>query len=278
MGIAKELTLLRLYGDMEGDWLKMYDREQLRAMMIENAAEINRLYSRIHETVKRRSESEEAWKEWSQACEEFHAHYEELCIPGGYHQDFYKQISTGDPEAIEAALCFLEVRPYFFRSGYHWKTILQKCKRAPMSEEQSERFTNLLRKYSEWKKLQNLSSKRGAVVRQHLLPLLLRFHTLFPIRLSDAKFDGLVTVGDLYAVLCTALKVEPHSHPENEKGLVREPCKARPQADMSVWAREYGAWREAAWTPEDVWATLVSTIVEVYKLDASFEVTPGTIL
>ena len=44
---------------------------------------------------------------------------------------------------IEIALCFLEVRPYFFRSGYHWKTILQKCKRAPISGEQSERARQL---------------------------------------------------------------------------------------------------------------------------------------
>lgn len=256
----------------------MYDREQLRAIMIENASEINRLHRRIQETVKRRSESEEARDEWTQACEEFHTRYDELCIPGGYHQDFHERISAGDQATIEAALCFLEVRPYFFRSGYHWKTILQKCKRAPMSKEQSERFAILLEKYLEWKKLRNLSSKRGAAARRDLLPLLLRFYNLFPVELSDAKFDGLVTVGDLYEVLCMALRIEPHSHPETEKGVVREPCKARRQADMSVWAREYQAWRESAWTAEDVWATLVSTIVETYKPDPSIVIRPDTIL
>jgi hypothetical protein len=46
---------------------------------------------------------------------------------------------------------------------------------------------------------------------------------------------------------------------------------------MSIWAREYNVWRESSWTPEDVWATLVSLIVDVYKLDASFVVTPETI-
>jgi len=256
----------------------MHDREQLRAMMIENAAEINRLTRRIHETVKRRSESQELRQEWSQACEEFHTRYGELCIPGGFHLNFYERILAGDPSTIEVALCYLEVRPYFFRSGYHWKTILQKCKRAPMSGEQSERFARLLEKYTEWKRLRSLSSKRGAAVRRDLLPLLLRFYKLFPVELSDGKFDGLVTVGDLYTVLCTALKLEPHSQPEGQKGVVREPCRAMPQADMSVWAQEYNAWREFAWTPEDVWATLISTIVEVYKLDASFVIAPETIL
>jgi hypothetical protein len=34
-------------------------REKLRAQMIENASEINRIYRRIHETFKRRDESDE---------------------------------------------------------------------------------------------------------------------------------------------------------------------------------------------------------------------------
>jgi hypothetical protein len=50
---------------------------------------------------------------------------------------------------------------------------------------------------------------RGAAVRHELWPLLRHFYGLFPITLSDAKFDGLRTVGDLYAVLCRALKLKP---------------------------------------------------------------------
>jgi hypothetical protein len=186
-------------------------REKLRAKMIENAAEINRLHGRIHETVKHRSESKRAEQEWSQACAEFHAKYQKLCFPGGPYLNLYEGILAGDSEMIEVGLCFLEVRPYFFRSGYHWKTILQKCKRAPMSREQSERFARLLEEYNQWKRLRRESSQRGAAVRRDLLRLLLRFYNLFPVKLSDAKFDGLVTVGDLYAVLCRALKLEPSS-------------------------------------------------------------------
>jgi len=246
--------------------------------MIENAAEINRLTRRIHETVKRRSESDELRREWSLACDEFHARYSELCIPGGWDPRFYQRILAGDAATIEAALCFLEVRPYFFRSGYRWKTILKKCRRAPMFGEQSERFARLWEKYTEWKRLRNLSSKRGAAVRRDLLPLLVRFHRLFPVRLSDAKFDGLFTAGDLYNVLCCALKLDPHSQPAGLKGVVREPRRDIPLTDMSVWAREYDTWRHSSWTPGDVWATLVSTIAEVYQLDGSYAITPETVL
>lgn len=256
----------------------MLNRDLLRAKMIENAAEINRLRSRIHETFRRRDESEELWQDWQTACEEFHARYEELFLPGGPYLNFYYQIKAGDPDALEVALCFLELRPYFFRSGYHWKTILQKCKSAPMSGERAERFALLLEKYNEWKRLRALSKQRGGVVRSYLWPLLCHFYNLFPVTLWDGDFDGVVTVGDLYALLCKSLKVEPHSQPVNHPGAVREPCRARRQQDMSIWAREYSAWRDAKWTPEDVWTTLVSTIADAYELNPSFEITPQTIL
>ena len=147
-----------------------------------------------------------------------------------------------------------------------------------MSGEQAERFAAIMARYVEWKRLRNLSSERGAAVIRDILPLLLRFNGLFPVSLSANKFDGLVTVGDLYKVLCAALKIEPHSQPDRQEGVVRKACKPVPQKDMSVWSREYSAWRESKWTPEDVWATLVSTIVEVYKPDASFVIVPGTAL
>lgn len=129
-----------------------HTREEVHAKLIENAAEINRLHSRVRETFKLRGQSEELHREWSRACQEFHARYSQLCLPGGWDPGFYDRILTGDSTAIEVALCFLEVRPYFFRSGYHWKSILQKCKRAPMSSEQAERLARLLTKYEAWKK------------------------------------------------------------------------------------------------------------------------------
>jgi hypothetical protein len=253
-------------------------REKLRSQMIENAAEINRIHRRIHEAFKRRDESDELRQEWSEACAEAHLRYSELCLPGGWPPDFYDRLKAGDSEMIEVALCFLEVRPYFFRSGYHWKTILQKCKRAPVSREQAERFKTLFENYNEWKRLRILSSERGAAVRRELWPVIRRFHNLFPVKIANFRFDGVATVGDLYTLLCTALKVEPLTGPEKDNGTVRQPCRAVPQADMSIWAREYGAWRSAIWTPEDLWATLVFNIVDGYRLDPSFVISPETIL
>ena len=46
----------------------------------------------------------------------------------------------GDQHTIEAAHCFLELRPYFFRSGYMRKELLRKINRGPLSLKQLARL------------------------------------------------------------------------------------------------------------------------------------------
>ncbi len=124
--------------------------EKQAELIRHNEAELQHLHRRIHETLKHRGESAERRFEWRQACEEFHARYDSLAFPGGA-TGAYERILAGDPAAVDAALTFLEIRPFFFRSGYMWKEILQKCKRAPMSPEQTKRFAIILEKVATWK-------------------------------------------------------------------------------------------------------------------------------
>jgi hypothetical protein len=255
----------------------MSNRDRVRLEIVEHSAEIKRLHDRVHETFKRRSESEALRSEWKEACAEFQARYNSLCVPGGWDDGFYERILSGDAESVEAALCILEIRPYFFGSGYLWKTILQKCKRAPMSEEQAARLAMLVQRYREWRLARNQSAKNGLITMQRLGPLLLRLNQTFSLRFREWKFDGIATVHDLYLILCESLKLTPLERFQEAKGTVRQPRNATPplpQADDSVWISEYLAWRDFAWTSEDVWATLARAIVEVYELDASYEVSP----
>lgn len=117
------------------------DSERMRERIRENAAQIVRLKSRINETYAQRSKSPEKEREWEQVCAEFHARYDKLAFPGGYQGGgVLNRVSYGDPEAMEAAICFLECRPYFFRSGYMFKDILRRCRKAPLFPEQAARL------------------------------------------------------------------------------------------------------------------------------------------
>jgi hypothetical protein len=127
------------------------DSERIRQQIRENAAEIVRLHSRIRETYAQRSKSSQKMEEWKRACAEMHSRYSELAFPGGYDGDVLDRILSGDVQAMETAICFLEVRPYFFRSGYMFKDILRKCRRAPLSRNQAERLRAIEKRLLEWR-------------------------------------------------------------------------------------------------------------------------------
>ena len=136
-------------GSMDSDRLK----DHIRA----NAEEIVRLHSRVHSTFKKRDNGPEARAEWEGACAEFQKRYDDLAFPGGYtgprgQNGARARISSGDVEAVEAALCFLEMRPYFFRSGYMFKSLLRWCSRAPLSPDQSARLEVIKAALGEWKR------------------------------------------------------------------------------------------------------------------------------
>jgi hypothetical protein len=133
------------------------DSDHIKERILENAAEIVRLHSRIHETVRHRDENPKKRLEWEQACAEFHTRYANLAFPGGY-VGALERIRSGDPNTMEGAICFLECRPYSFRSGYMFKDILRRCRRAPLSPKQAIRFRMVEEKLAEWRK-RKLSKK-----------------------------------------------------------------------------------------------------------------------
>lgn len=124
--------------------------DRIKQQMLANAREITRLNTRIHETFANRDKSQQSQAEWKNACTEFHGSYGELAFPGGY-DGAIERILLGEAAALEAALCFLECRPYFFRSGYMYKEILLKTKRAPLNEEQAERLKVVLQRQADWR-------------------------------------------------------------------------------------------------------------------------------
>ena len=115
---------------------------------------INILHSRIHETFKSRDKNEHKYREWQAACKEFHSSYGALAFPGGL-EGAYDRILNGEPHAIEAALCFIEVRPYFFRSGYMYKDLLRKLAKAPLKNGDLARYKTVKEAYIKYRASKN---------------------------------------------------------------------------------------------------------------------------
>ena len=124
--------------------------DAIKVAIEEGAAEIARLHARIHDTVRFRDSGPQQRDAWKQACSEFHSRFSELAFPGGY-DGAIERIKAGDPFSIEAAICFLEARPYFFRSGYMFSEIMRKVRRAKLELDQAQRLEALSRRQALWR-------------------------------------------------------------------------------------------------------------------------------
>lgn len=131
--------------------MKLTASDRIKQTIIENAAEIVRLHTLTRQAFTQRNQSQEKWNEFYQAGSELSSRYNSLAFPRGL-SGAYERIDSGDPDTVEEAICFLEVRPYFFRSGYMFKDILRKCKRAPLSPEQASRLETVKEKLAEWRR------------------------------------------------------------------------------------------------------------------------------
>ncbi|HEY1256452.1 MAG TPA: hypothetical protein VGF01_16870 [Terracidiphilus sp.] len=131
--------------------MKEKHSDRIKETIRKNGAEIMDFINRLKETRKQRELSSEKWSEWQNLYTDFYDHYRSHAFPGGL-DGAYQRIVSGDAYAMEAAICFLEIRPYFFRSGYMFKDILRMCKRAPLSPMQKARLEVVKERLSEWKR------------------------------------------------------------------------------------------------------------------------------
>ena len=113
----------------------------MHALIKHNAQQIRDLHDRINQTFSEKPHG----PEHKRACEEFHSRYDSLAFPGGYEAGLQK-ISEGDASTLDAALNFLEVQPYFFRSQYMRTKLIRLLKKANLTKPQETRFNNVLKR------------------------------------------------------------------------------------------------------------------------------------
>ncbi|WP_343652771.1 hypothetical protein [Stenotrophomonas sp.] len=127
-----------------------HPRAPLERLIRANADEINRLQRLIHETAALRWRGPEEKQRHAEACAQFHQRYAELAFPGGYAHAL-QQLAAHDPNIVDGVLTFLEVRPYFFRSGYMWKTLYKRVQRVPMGVNQQARLQAIVAAYTAYR-------------------------------------------------------------------------------------------------------------------------------
>ena len=117
----------------------------------QNAATLVRLREQLLAAIAKRYESEESRARWSNACKEFHEKYQELAFPGGT-RDMRERLRAGDEQAINYALDFIEVRPYFFRSGYMYNDFVRVLRNCPLSPKQQIRYDRFRERFEAYRR------------------------------------------------------------------------------------------------------------------------------
>jgi hypothetical protein len=123
---------------------------EIKKAISDGATEIVKLHRHIHDAARYRDKGPAQLGVWEKACAEFHSRYDALAFPGG-HDGAVDRILNGEQFTIEAALCFLELRPYFFRSGYMFSKLLRKVKRASLTPDQVTRLQAVLARQALWR-------------------------------------------------------------------------------------------------------------------------------
>lgn len=96
------------------------------------------LHKQVQATFQHRDESPHARWGWEQACHQFHQF--DAPMLRLVTQEGIACIRAGDPEFVERAICYLEVDPYHFRSGYNKATLIRCLKRLPLTPKQQDRL------------------------------------------------------------------------------------------------------------------------------------------
>jgi hypothetical protein len=85
-----------------------------------------------------RSKGEDEWQAWEDACAAWHGRVHPT--DSLWENAFLDRLRTGDRAAIEDALLFLEVDPWYFRSGYLKERLIGKLKGVALQERDKERL------------------------------------------------------------------------------------------------------------------------------------------
>jgi hypothetical protein len=131
----------------------------MQSIIESNAALLRKLHETIRETFLHRSEGPEAHAAWERACREFHERWDELAFPGGL-QAGLRRIEAGDMQAIDTAIRYLELRPFYFRAQYIRNLFTRLIKRHALPPKLQNRFDATRERLKSWQRARRERSDR----------------------------------------------------------------------------------------------------------------------
>ena len=112
-----------------------------RQLIIDEAAKLNELHEKVHESYSYRGKGAKGYRVWEEACKLFHKYESPL---DEYLEKACSAKKYDDNDLLEFVVQFLELDPWFFRSGYLKQIFLTKIKRSNISETMKSRLRNVL--------------------------------------------------------------------------------------------------------------------------------------
>ena len=102
----------------------------------------NRLHQLIHTTFATRDQGPQAWKEWQEAAAAWRA--QRYPTDKLWEEGFVADLRASDPSAIEEAILYLEVDPWYFRAGYLKERVIRRLKSANLKPRDRKRLWNVV--------------------------------------------------------------------------------------------------------------------------------------
>lgn len=118
------------------------NNKPLATLINNNAKIINQLWQTISSTHSHRSENEKEKKAWETACTIFHKTYDILSFPGGL-QHGLTLLKQNNQQIIDVAIEYLNIDPYFYRSGYIKEKIAHLLKQASLNQKQIHKLQTI---------------------------------------------------------------------------------------------------------------------------------------
>jgi hypothetical protein len=112
--------------------------QDYRKLINREAAKIDSLHKKIHETYLTRNSDRESW---SNACKDFHEYVSEI---DWYLDQIDSSQKIADLDLQEFAITFLELDPLFFRSGYIKAGLLKRLKRSDLGRGNQARLQGIV--------------------------------------------------------------------------------------------------------------------------------------